>query len=202
MTERRKVDHAALMGARGYTLLEVLVAIAILATSMAVLMGSQANSNQQAVFSNELTNASLLARSKMVDIEFELTREGMSTLDQKLSGTFREEGHPEITWEATIEPVEIPAETRDELLAKINSQLFGGQDQAGALQGNAAFSAMLPMLISQLPEMINRIGEKVRRVELVVEFPYGLATHPITVIQYVVDKDSAQFDLFAQPEAL
>lgn len=201
MTEgRERMARAALVGAKGYTLLEVLVALAILATAMAVLMGSQANANQQAVFSNDLTTASMLARSKMIDIEFELTREGMSTLDQKLSGDFREEGHPEVEWEATIEPVEIPAETRDELLAKINSQLFGGQDQAGALQGNAAFSAMLPMLIGQLPDMINRVGEKVRRVELVVEFPYGGATYPITVVQYVVDKDSAQFDLFAQPE--
>jgi len=188
----RKLAHSR----RGYSLLEVLIALSILATALAVLMGTQATSNQQAVFSNELTRASMLARSKMIDIEYEVMKEGFSQLDQKLSGTFRDEGYSDIKWEATVEPVEIPEAAREELLAKINSQLFGGVDNEGALQGNAAFSSMLPMLISQLPEIINRIGEKVRRVELTIDFPYGGRTHTMTVVQYIVDRQTSEFDLF------
>ena len=89
----------------------------------------------------------------------------------------------------------------EELLAKINSQLFGGVDNEGALQGNAAFSSMLPMLIGQMPEIINRIGEKVRRVELKVEFPYMGDMYPITVVQYIVDRNDADFQLFEAAEA-
>lgn len=182
--------------ARGYSLLEVMIALAILASTLTVLLATQAHSNQQAVFSNELTRASMLARSKMVDIEYEVMRDGFSDLDQTMRGDFRDEGYPGVTWEAIIEPVEIPEEAQDALLAKINSQLFGGVDSQGALQGNAAFSSMLPMLISQLPIIINRIGEKVRRVELVVDFPYAGRDYSLTVVQYIVDRQTAEFQLF------
>ncbi len=182
--------------ARGYSLLEVLIALAILAATLTVLMGTQATSNQQAVFANELTRASQLARGKMVDLEYEVMKEGFSTNDQRMSGTFRDEGYPNIRWEATVEPVEIPEEAEEELLAKINSQLFGGVDSEGALQGNAAFSSMLPMLISQFPAIINRIGQKVRRVELTVEFLYGGRSHPITLVEYIVDQSTSEFELF------
>lgn len=182
--------------ARGYTLLEVLVALAILATAMTVLMGTMANNGQQAQFSNQLTVASLLARGKMIDLEYELMREGLSTSNQKLSGTFNKEGYPDFRWEADVQIVEIPEAAREELLARINSQLFGGVDQEGALKGNAAFSSMLPVLIGRLPDMINRIGEKVRRVQLTVEFPYGGRTYPMSVTQYIIDHQSAEFSLF------
>jgi general secretion pathway protein I len=66
----------------------------------------------------------------------------------------------------------------------------------GALQGNAAFSSMLPMLIGQMPELINRIGKKVRKVELTIYFPYGNGTFPMDVTQYVIDQQSAQFEVF------
>lgn len=201
MTERRTRAPGRGLSRAGYSLLEVLIALAILASVMTVLMGTQATSNQQAVFSTELSRASLLARGKMVDVEYEVMKEGFSDLDQTMSGDFRQEGSPDIRWTATVEPVQIPDEAKEELLAKINSQLFGGVDNEGALQGNAAFSSMLPMLIGQMPEIINRIGEKVRRVELKVEFPYMGDMYPITVVQYIVDRNDADFQLFDAAEA-
>lgn len=187
--------------ARGYTLLEVLIALAILATCLTVLGSAMLNASKQGVFAHQVSVASMLARSKMTDIEYELMEEGFSTGDQSMRGDFRDEGHPEITWEAEVMVVEIPETAKEELLAKINSQLFGGVDGAqGALQGNAAFSSMLPMLIGQMPELINRVGQKVRKVELKVYFPYGDGTFPLEVTQYVVDQQSMQFEVFAPGE--
>lgn len=185
---------------RGFTLLEVLIALAILASALTVLMGTMANSGQQAAFSNDLTTATMLARSKMIDLEYELMEEGFSTSDQTFRGNFSEEGHPEITWEASVRQVEIPEEAKEEFLGQINAQLFGGQSE-GALKGNAAFSAMLPMLIGQLPEMINRIGQKVRRVDLVVEFPFGGNTYPIHVTEYMVEEETDAFNIFGDTAA-
>ena len=179
----------------GFTLLEVLIALAILASAMTVLMGTMANSGQQAAFSNDLTVATQLARHQMIEIEYEIMDEGFQNSDQTLSGDFSREGYPDITWEAEIQVVEIPEAAKEEFLAQINSQLFGNQSE-GALQGNAAFSSMLPMLIGQLPEMINNIGEKVRKVTLTVEFPFGDAAFPIKVVQYVVDPETNEFNIF------
>lgn len=179
----------------GFTLLEVLIALAILATALTVLIGTMANSGQQTLYSNDMTLMTLLARSKMIDIEYELVEDGFMTRDQTLRGNFSDEGYPDILWEANVVQIEIPPDAKEELLAEINAQLFGGQDQ-GALQGNVAFSAMLPMLIGQMPEMINRIGERVRRVDLTVEYAYGQNQYPFTLSHYVVDHDTQEFNIF------
>lgn len=180
---------------RGFTLLEVLIALAILASALTILLGTMANSGQQALFSNELTTVSLLARTKMVDIEYELMEEGFSEGEQSYSGDFADEGRPDIKWEATVRPVEIPESAKEEFLAQINSQLFGQQSQ-GALQGNAAFSAMLPMLIGQLPEMVNTIGQKVRRIDLRIEFSYGGKSFPLDIVEYTADPNLREFGIF------
>ncbi len=195
------IDHLARRtrrrrGARGYTLLEVLIALAVLAIALTALLGAMGASSQQSVFATDLTVASQLARSQMIDLEYELMREGFSLSEQRFRGDFARQGHPEMTWEATVQPVEIPDNAREELLARVNSQLFGGVEGDGALQGNAAFSTMLPMLIGKLPELINQIGMKLRRINLSVSFPMGPNTHTLEVNQYVVDQSDGTFNLF------
>lgn len=194
MTERR--PKTTPQNAAGFTLLEVLIALAILASAMTVLMGTMANSGQQAVYANQLSRVSLLAQSKMVDIEYELMEEGFSDHMEQLRGDFRAEGYPEIRWEADIHPVEIPPGVEEELLGQVNAQLFGGQDAKGALKGNAAFSSKLPMLVSIVPRMINHIGQKTRRVRLTLHYDFAGQPQTLTVTQYVVNQDSAAFDIF------
>lgn len=180
----------------GYTLLEVLIALSILATALTVLVSTLGVSKDQAFFSQDLSTASQLARSKMIDLEYNLLRDGFSDNIMRDKGDFRNEGHPEITWSSTIQPVEIPEQAREELLAKVNEQLFGGVSGDGALQGNAAFSSMLPTLIGQMPNIINRVGQKIRRIDLRVEFDFAGNSYPLILTQYVVDQESAQFELF------
>ncbi|AWV87884.1 type IV pilus modification PilV family protein [Bradymonas sediminis] len=184
----------------GFTLLEVLIALAILASVMTVLMGTMANSGQQAIYANTLTRVSELARTKMIDLEYEIIEEGMSDDIEEYSGDFREEGYPNITWEARVDPVEIPEEVKDELLGQVNSQLFGGEEAQGALKGNAAFSSKLPMLVSLVPMMINHIGRKTRRVRLKVHYEFANEEQTLNLSQYIVDQDSAAFDLFGTGE--
>lgn len=184
----------------GFTLLEVLIALAILASVMTVLMGTMANSGQQAIYANTLTRVSQLARTKMVDLEYEIIEEGMSDDVEHYSGDFRKEGYPEISWEAMVDPVEIPDDIKDDLLGQVNSQLFGGQEADGALKGNAAFSSKLPMLVSLIPMMINHIGRKTRRVRLVIHYEFANQKETLKLSQYIVDQDSAAFELFGTGE--
>jgi hypothetical protein len=179
----------------------VLIALAILASTLTVLIGTTAGSTQQALYANQLTRVSQLSRAKMTDLEYELMEEGFTDDVQRFNGTFRDEGFDHISWEAEIYPVEIPPEVKDQLIGQVNAQLFGGQDAKGALKGNAAFSAMLPMLVAQVPEMINQIGKKIRRVKLVVTYDFGGVEETMTISQYMVDRDSAAFDLFGTGES-
>jgi general secretion pathway protein I len=185
----------------GFTLLEVLIALAILASTLTVLIGTTATSSQQAIYANSLTRVSQLARAKMTDLEYDLMEEGFTDDVQRFDGDFREEGYDTMSWEAEVHPVEIPPEVKEELIGQVNAQLFGGQDAKGALKGNAAFSAMLPMLVAQVPEMINQIGKKIRRVKLVITYDFAGGKETMTISQYMVDRDSAAFELFGTGEA-
>src|SRR5690554_2211715 len=180
----------------GFTLIELLIALAILASTLTILMGTVSQSGQQSLYTSRLTNASLLARSKMVDLEYVLMEEGFSLNDRQFSGSFSDEGYPDIRWDATVEPIEIPPEIEEEFMAQVNSQLFGGGDQQGAMQGNAAFSAALPMLMAQIPVFVNQLGENVRRINLRVYFDYMGREQHVEVAQYVVDLENTEFEVF------
>lgn len=197
MTHRSRHDDRS--GGRGFTLLEVLIALAILSAALTILLGTMANSNQQAIYANRLTQISQAARSKMIDIEYEVMEDGFTENTWRDSGDFGEAA-PDAEWEVEVQPVEIPEDVKDQLLGKVNAQLFGGTDSQGALKGNAAFSVKLPKLIGCIPQMINRIGKKIRRVVLVVRFDFQGREQELRLTQYIVDKSSREFGLFGTGE--
>jgi len=175
----------------GYTLLEVLIAMSILAVSLAILIGSQANSAMMTERANRMALASMLVRSKMIDIEGELKVEGFQETNQDFSGDFGEEGFEEMEWEALVEVLEIPTEAAPAFGAQINSQLFGDGESQGALSGSDAVSQWLPMIMAEIPTFINDMCERARRITLTITWPEGDGEMSLTVEQYVVDLTSA-----------
>ncbi len=105
-------SHASKRGVRGgqngFTLFEVMVAMGILAISLVAIFNVQGSSILAASRSKFITAASLLARSKLVDIEQELTETGFSDFAEEMEGDFSEEGWPEFSWHAQISKVKIP----------------------------------------------------------------------------------------------
>ena len=93
----------------GFTLIEVMLALAVLGLALVVLVkgvyGNIAGA-QDAFYMGVATD---LARGKMYDLEEELLQEGYQETEQELTGDFSEEGWPAITWKARIEPVELPS---------------------------------------------------------------------------------------------
>ena len=65
---------------RGFTLLEVMIALAILAVSLTILIGTQANSVHMTERASRMSAAAMLARSQMIDIEHELLSDGFSDM--------------------------------------------------------------------------------------------------------------------------
>lgn len=84
------------MNARGFTLLEVMVAIAILAIALTSLLGSQSQSMLAADEANFSVNSSFLARKKLT----ELLAEGDDLIDT--SGDFGE-SYPNYYWRIEVE---------------------------------------------------------------------------------------------------
>ena len=87
---------------RGFTLLEVMIALAILGMSLMAIFQLNSQAVAMHAYTKRLTVASMLARAKMIDIEQELYDEGFQIDDQELSGGFEEEGWEMFKWRARI----------------------------------------------------------------------------------------------------
>lgn len=95
--------------ARGFTLLEVLVAIAILGLGLTVILSSQAGLFSSATRGEHLTVASNLLRCKMSEIELDLDQKGFNLTDENDEGDCCDEDEGAgYTCAWKIERVELP----------------------------------------------------------------------------------------------
>ena len=86
---------------RGFTLLEVMIAVALLAVALVTLLGSQSQSVSYANSAKFETMAALLAQSKMSEM---LIQDAESLSSD--SGAFGDE-YPGYAWEATVSDLSI-----------------------------------------------------------------------------------------------
>lgn len=104
-TDRNKARQAN----GGFTLLEVMVALAFLAIALVGLISQTARNVRIAHEMRMMDVATDLVRTKMYDIERDLLKEGFPELTDERDGDFADEGWPDVKWEAVIEKVELPA---------------------------------------------------------------------------------------------
>lgn len=111
---------------RGFTLLEVLVAVAILGLALTVILSSQAGLFASATHVEHLTMATNSARCRMSEVEEKLLREGYPLLDENDEGPCCEdEAESDLRCSWKIERIELPM-PRDPL------ELVGGGADGGA----------------------------------------------------------------------
>ncbi len=87
-------------GKSGFTLLEVIIAVAIIGSSLAILLGAVNKNLVLASQSKNITIASFLAQRKMGEIEVE----GFPEIGNQ-EGVFEE--HPEFRWYLSVQPYNI-----------------------------------------------------------------------------------------------
>jgi general secretion pathway protein I len=83
----------------GFTLLEVMVALAIIAFAVVGLLGLHARNIKIVARDQSLTRATLLARELISQIQFEVTTNGLQDLGDD-QGTF--DGYPGYRWERHV----------------------------------------------------------------------------------------------------
>jgi general secretion pathway protein I len=97
------------MKQRGFTLLEIMISLAILGAALGVLLSLSSADVRASHKAKMLTIATGLARGKMLDLEEELLRTGFQDTAEEMEGDFDDERQPKFTWHALIERVQLPA---------------------------------------------------------------------------------------------
>lgn len=113
---------------RGFTLLEVMVSIAILAVSLMAIYSLQSTSLMGSARSQKTAVCTQLARMKMDQVLIEIEAgiaKGDFPEEKEDSGTFEEDKYPDYGWRLKIKKVEIPVPPSPEgVSADIMTQVF------------------------------------------------------------------------------
>ncbi|QSQ18626.1 prepilin-type N-terminal cleavage/methylation domain-containing protein [Pyxidicoccus parkwayensis] len=196
---------------KGFTLLEVVVALAILAMALMAIFDLNAGAVANHVYTKRLTVASLLARSKMTDLEQKLYDEGFSNDDDEESGDFSEEGWTQFKWRARIIAPKTEGVTPDQLIGAIfnlpiggdgsdpmsglaglfggGSSSGGGKDGSSGPQPGGASGmqgAAMGMAQPMFTQMVQQITQTVREVHLTVYWQEGTQVESIDLVTHVV----------------
>jgi len=140
----------------GFSLLEILIAVAILATSLVSLMAAQGSAFLSSERGDDLTKATFLARERMAEVQIELEadleKNKFPESEVEKEGTF-EEPNEDFRWEYTLKKVEIPM---------VESGGGGGGDDSGGSSGNN------PMVGNYMQQVMDQISKSVREVKVTV----------------------------------
>lgn len=112
---------------RGFTLLEVMIAVAILAVSLLAIFNLQSTSLLGSARAQKISVASLLARQKMAEVLMGIEKgipKGEFPEEKEESGTFDQEKHPDYSWKVTIKKTELPAPPVPEGGSDVMGQVF------------------------------------------------------------------------------
>lgn len=144
---------------RGFTLLEVMIALALLGLGMVVLIKSAAGN----IFSSEDAHmmgiATDLARGKMYDIEEILLKDGFSDTSQsdESEKCFEDEGWPNVCYSYTVEEPKLPSfEQLQEMAQK--QALDAAKEAAGSAGSALGTEALGGLENSALGGMLGMMG--------------------------------------------
>lgn len=165
-------------------MLEVLVAVAILAISLTSLLSSQMDALRATRYAQTVTAVAFLAESKLIDIEFELKRDGWGDSDKEFEGDFAEEGWPDVTYTCLVDMIELPEYQALQMAhdaADTDGSGVGGMNVQDA--GEQAFDTLGMVW----PIVKNAIEQSIRKASCTAYWRDGKIEHDFEVATYWTD---------------
>jgi general secretion pathway protein I len=186
--------------AAGFTLLEVMVALALLAAALMAMADLAGNALRNHAYARDLSAATLLARGKMAELEQKYEDAGFKDFDEEEAGNFADEGRPDLEWQlALVKPdADLSSDQLVALLAGMGgdstdlmAKLMGGAGAAGAAAGGPATASPLAGLLggflqSQLTAFGETLKRSFREMRLTVSWRDGKTSHGFTVTTHLL----------------
>jgi general secretion pathway protein I len=170
MTMRRQTGS-------GFTLLEVMVAIAIMALAMGVITEIEGHAIEKTNDAKAYIVGTLLLRGKILDVQQKLSEEGFGDFSKVLEGDFSEEGYPGFRWAARVRKLEVPIPT-----------------DVGGAGGNQAKEGSGGLSLATLAPMLQNVGSvlenSVRELEVRVLWMDGTYQRHIAVVTHVISREA------------
>ena len=171
----------------GLTLLEVMVAMAILAVSMTSLMSSQMASIRATRYAQQVTSIAFLAEFQLIEVEYTMRKEGGWILQDKIyENTFAAQGWPDVRYKCIVDFLEIPDYSK--LRAAKDETDKASQGESSVYYKNAgdkAFNA-LGMVWPMIKQAIER---SIRKVKCTVFWKDGSLQNEYSIFTFWADPE-------------
>jgi general secretion pathway protein I len=155
----------------GFTLLEVVIALAIMAVSFGSILAVQGNAVNAATRAKQMNTVAMLAKNKMVDTEFKIQGKAFDEVRKNEGGTF-EPPYEDFSWRSSIKEIKFPP---------IN---FGGpkgntsdaESNKGGGQGNQVGEMLTKLVTKHLSKSIREVTVTIAWKQGTKEQTYDLST--------------------------
>lgn len=166
----------------GFSLLEVMVALAILAISFTTLILVQARATKMATEAKKISTSTQLARYQLMECKREVEKNMAATSDFKSQGDFHEIGQPDFTWECHAPRFNMKQPSSSQLADSVKKNTAGAKQTANA--DTSSVSAPIMGMI------IDSLGNAVRELTVIIRWKDGDIEDETRVVTHVVDLTS------------
>ena len=174
-------------GDQGFTLLEVMVAMAILAMSMTSLLASQTASIRATRYAQQVTAIAFLAEYQLIETEYIVRKEGGWVLEDKIyEGNFAAQGWSDIKYKCVVDFLELPDYSKLRAAKDESDRAKQGESSLYYKDaGDKAFGA-LAMVWPMVKQAIER---SIRKVKCTVFWKDGSIANEYTIATFWADPE-------------
>lgn len=177
------VKHAA---PRGFSLLEVMVALALLALSFTALILVQGRATSLAAQAKNISIATQLARYQLAECKREAQKQISATTDVKLEGDFTELNFPDFKWECHAPKFSMKAPTTADVEKKVKESA----KKTNKVTGNEGTTASLSSpFISMITDSLST---SVRELAVIIRWTDNGVDEEVRVVTHIIDLTSMQ----------
>jgi len=188
-----KKRHESLRLIGAFTLLEVMVAIALLALGLSTLFLAQARSLELAQQARNLSVATGLARMQLHECEFDFRqKQGFASIgDYKENGNFSDDDYPNFFWECYAYKPDIPVADGGDISEGILGKMSADAEAAGGAE-NPMASMGVGLISPVLAQVSQVVGDSVRELYVVVRWKEGEEWTELDVTTHIIDMAAMQ----------
>ncbi|MCM2278700.1 MAG: prepilin-type N-terminal cleavage/methylation domain-containing protein [Oligoflexia bacterium] len=150
----------------GFTLLEVVIALAIMVLAFASILSVESGSINASARARQMNIVGMLAKSKMVETEYQIEGKSFEEIGKEAGGAF-EAPYEDYRWTTAVKELEFP-------------NLASGKQEQGAVAGSEG-ADMISGLLTKF------LSQSVREVTVTVFWKRGNAEQSFALSTYWVD---------------
>ncbi len=169
----------------GFTLLETLIALAIMMVAFASILMTQSSAINSSMKSKQTNTVAMLASRKMAEIEIELEGKSFQEIKEETSPEAFPEPFQDYSWKRVIKEVEFPN------IANLANAGAGGSDESssGAEAEEAQRSASAASgEVERITRLVTKfLSDSIREVTLTISWKKGKGEQSTDISMYWVD---------------